>query len=46
MIRQIINIRTNITKRFKSLKGGHIDKVLDKTGKIVQISELITYNKE
>ena len=47
MIKQILNIRTNLKKRFKALKpSDELDRVLDKTGKIIKVAELMELNKE
>ena len=47
LIRQNLNLRYNLKKRFPSLANkDELDQVLDKTGKIVKISELETLNKE
>jgi len=38
MIKQILNIRHNLKKRFESLKGvDELDLVLDKTGKVLSV---------
>ena len=45
IIKQVLNIRRNLMKRFKSLKNeGELDQVLDKTGKIVKVKDIITLN--
>ena len=47
MIKQVLNIRRNLMKRFKSLKNeGELGQVLDKTGKIVKVKDIITLNQE
>lgn len=46
MIKQIVNIRENLKKRFVQLKPKEeLDQVLDKTGRIVRINELDELNR-
>jgi len=47
MIKQILNIRTNLKNKFESLfPKTELDQILDKTGKIIKISELSQINRE
>jgi hypothetical protein len=47
MIKQIINIRKNLKKRFPDLQAkNQLDEVLDKTGKIINIELLTIINKD
>lgn len=44
LVRDCLNLRNNLIKQFKGLKN-ELDRVLDKSGKIVNISNLIQFNK-
>ena len=44
LVRDQVNIRDNLVKRFRGLKG-ELDRVLDKSGKIIRIETLIEMNK-
>lgn len=47
MIKQILNIRTNLKNKFADLfHKTELDQILDKTGKIIKISELSQINRE
>lgn len=47
MIKQTLNLRYNLKKRYESLRDkDQIDRILDKTGRIIKICELTTLNKE
>lgn len=47
MIKQILNIRTNLKNNFEGLlPKTELDQILDKTGKIINISELSQINRE
>lgn len=47
MIKQILNVRENLNKKFPSLQQNKaLDRVLDKTGKIILVSELSLLNQE
>lgn len=47
MIKQTLNLRYNLRKRYESLRGkDQIDRILDKTGRIIKVTELTTLNKE
>ena len=45
MIKQVLNVRENLNKKFVSLRSNkELDRVLDKTGKIILVSELSLLN--
>ena len=47
LVRQTLNLRYNLKRKFPSLTGkDELDRILDKTGKIITVSELMTLNKE
>lgn len=47
LVRQTLNLRHNLRKRFPALKTkDELEQILDKTGKIIKMSELTTLNKE
>lgn len=46
LIKQTLNIRLNLKKRFKELKPRHeLNMVLDKTGRLIKVSELVKINR-
>lgn len=46
LIKQSLNIRSNLKRRFKELKPrDELDKVLDKTGRLIKVSELVKINR-
>ena len=47
MIKQILNVRENINKKYETLRlNKELDRVLDKTGKIILVTELSLLNQE
>ena len=44
LVKEILNVRENLLKRFPSLKND-LDRVLDKTGKIIKIQTVAEINK-
>ena len=44
LVRDCLNIRNNMIKQFRTLKDD-LDRVLDKSGKIVKIKSIISFNK-
>ena len=45
MVRDQINIRNNLIKRFKDLRQD-LNRILDKSGKIIQVQIAVELNKE
>lgn len=46
LIKQSLNIRSNLKRRFEELKPKHeLDMVLDKTGRLIKVSELAKINR-
>ena len=47
MIKQVLSVRENLKSRYVELaKKEELDRILDKSGKIIKLSELTILNKE
>lgn len=45
LVRDQINIRNNLIKRFRDLKAD-LNRILDKSGKIIQVQVVVELNKQ